>query len=57
MCKVIWFIKEQSNTVVFDCYTVLIPGLACTITRFLATHFEPIVGSKCVAICKNIVRP
>ena len=40
MCKVIWFIKERSNTVVFDCYTVLIQGLAHIITRFLKNESE-----------------
>ena len=40
MCKVIWFIKERSNTVLFDCYTVLFQGLAYIITRFLKNESE-----------------
>ena len=40
MYEVIWFIKERSNTVVFDCYTVLIQRLACIIMRFLKKESE-----------------
>ena len=40
MCEVIWFIKERSNTVVFECYTVLIQGLAYIITRLLKNESE-----------------